>query len=80
MYFYIKNYKKICIIGEGRIKILLINKYMPKETSKIRRLSTLSTFLFFGFKYIVDYLFYFVSFKYIGHKSITMDDNNLPPH
>jgi hypothetical protein len=32
------------------------------------------------FKYSVDFLFYLVSFKYIGHRNVTMEGNNSPPH
>jgi hypothetical protein len=34
----------------------------------------------FCFKYNVDFLFYSESFKYIGHRSVTMECNNSPPH
>jgi hypothetical protein len=53
---------------------------MPESTFEIRRLSTLSTFYFFGFKHVVGFLFYFVSFKDISHRIFIINDNNSPPH
>jgi hypothetical protein len=52
---------------------------MPKKTFKIRRVSILSNY-FLTSNILWVFLFYFVSFKYISNKSVTMDGINSPPH
>jgi hypothetical protein len=36
-------------------------------------------YMFFWFQIWCEFLFYFVSFKYIGYRSVTMEGNNSPP-